>query len=90
MEDFDSVTTSVRQPGRSNVAPVLEVSWDVEILGITGTAVGEQLSSGGPRIELDSRENGISIMPYMMEEGDAEIVADRLRFVVNQLIELKH
>ena len=55
---------------------------------ITGTAVGEQLSSGKPRIELSNRENGISIMPYMMEEGDAEIVADRLRFVVNQLIEL--
>ena len=90
MEDFESVTTSVRQPGRSNVAPILEVSWDVEKLGITGTAVGEQLSSGVPRIELDSRENGISVMPYMMEEGDAEIVADRLRFVVNKLVELKH
>jgi hypothetical protein len=50
--------------------------------------VGKRLSSGKPRIELANRENGISVMPYMMEEGDAEIVADRLRFVVNQLIEL--
>ena len=89
MGEFDSVTTSIRQPGRSNVAPVLEIRWDVDALGITGTTVGEQLSSGGPRIELDSGENGISVMPYMMEEGDAEIVADRLRFVVNQLIELR-
>ena len=88
MKEFDSVTTSIRQPGRSNVAPVLEVSWDVEVLGITGAVVGKRLSSGKPRIELANRENGISVMPYMMEEGDAEIVADRLRFVVNQLIEL--
>jgi len=58
------------------------------VLGITGAVVGKRLSSGKPRIELANRENGISVMPYMMEEGDAEIVADRLRFVVNQLIEL--
>jgi len=79
-----SVTTSIRQPGRSNVAPVLEVNWDPEVLGLSGTEVEAQLSAGEPRIEVFSNPNGISVMPYMMEEGEVEIVADRLREIVGK------
>ena len=81
--DVDSVTTGIRQPGRSNVAPVLEINWDVETVGMSGTVVANQLSAGEPRIELHSDENGISIMPYMMEEGEDGIVAARIREVLN-------
>ena len=83
VQDFDSVTTSIRQSTRSNVAPVLEINWDVETVGISGTAVASQLSAGEPRIELNGNANGISIMPYMMEEGEDEIVAARLGEVLN-------
>ena len=79
-----SVTTSIRQPGRSNVAPVLEVNWDPEVLGLSGTEVEAQLSAGEPRIEVFSNPNGISVMPYMMEEGEVEIVADRLREIMGK------
>ena len=75
---FESATTSVRQPGRSNVAPVLSVEWSVEVLGISGEEVSRQLSQGEPRIEAGGHEKGISIMPYMMEDGEADIVAQRL------------
>ena len=83
VKDFDSVTTTIRQRGRSNVAPVLEINWDVETVGISGTGVASQLSAGEPRIELNGNANGISIMPYMMEEGEDKIVADQLGAILN-------
>ncbi|MYE91311.1 hypothetical protein F4X33_20210, partial [Candidatus Poribacteria bacterium] len=83
VKDIDSVTTGIREPGRSNVAPVLEINWAAETVGMNGTEVANQLSAGEPRIELHSSEDGISIMPYMMEEGEDEIVAVRIGEVLN-------
>ena len=83
VKDVDSVTTGIREPGRSNVAPVLEINWDAETVGMNGTEAADQLSAGDPRIELHSNENGISIMPYMMEDGEDPIVAARIREVLN-------
>ena len=75
---YTTVQTSIRPPGRSNVAPVLSVEWDPEKLGISGGEVGRKLSEGTPRVEVFNGARGFSIMPYMMQEGDAEVVADRL------------
>ena len=83
VKNIDSVTTSIREPGRSNVAPVLEINWDVKAVGISGIEVADRLSAGEPRIELHNNENGISIMPYMMEDGEDSIVAARIREVLN-------
>ena len=83
VKDIDSVTTSIREPGRSNVAPVLEINWEAETVGMSGIDAADQLSAGEPRIELHNNENGISIMPYMMEEGEDKIVAARIREVLN-------
>src|SRR5262249_36564019 len=74
---FPSVTTTIRQPGRSNVAPVLQITWDTEALGITGLEVKRQLAAGDPRIEVFASAEGFSVMPYMMEEGEDAIVARR-------------
>ena len=86
---LESVTTENRQPGRSNVAPVLQINWDVEVMGISGTDVEKELSAGEPRIELFSHEAGVSVMPYMMEDGEAELVANRLSTILNQHIASK-
>lgn len=84
VKEIDTVTTSIRERGsRSNVAPVLEINWDAEAVGLNGTEVGDQLSAGDPRIELHSNEGGVSIMPYMMEDGEDPIVAARIREVLN-------
>ena len=77
-----SVKTEIRQPGRSNVAPVLMITWDQEAVGATPDAVRAQLSEGEPRIELFSREHGVSVMPYMMEADEEIIVAERLKTVL--------
>ena len=75
---FESVTTTIKQPGRSNVAPVLSIDWREEFMGISSEEVCRQLSQDQPRIETSAHTTGISIMPYMMEDGEAEIVAERL------------
>jgi L-seryl-tRNA(Ser) seleniumtransferase len=74
---FPTVTTAIRQPGRSNVAPGLRVTWDAETLGITGLEVKRQLSAGQPRIEVFASSEGFGINPYMMEDGEDAIVARR-------------
>jgi len=73
-----SVTTSIRQPGRSNVTPHMSVMWDADVLGISPAQVKRRLSEGDPRIEVSGGEDGISINPYMMEEDEEQIVARRL------------
>ena len=83
VKDIDTVTISIRKSDRSNVAPVLEINWDAQTVGVSGTEVASQLSAGEPRIELNGNANGISLMPYMMEEGEDKIVADRLGMILN-------
>ena len=80
--NFATVETSIRQPGRSNVTPHMSITWDAGRLGIAGGQVAERLSAGDPRIELSGGDSGISINPYMMEEGEAEVVAQRLKEVL--------
>lgn len=78
VEKFASVSTEIRQPGRSNVAPILGITWDQEKLPINGGDVKRQLSEGNPRIEVFAGNEGFSVMPYMMQEGDDEKVVERL------------
>jgi len=85
VKQFRSVTTSMRQPGRSNVAPVLSVTWDQEVLPVSGLEVQKKLSEGTPRIEVFASREGFSVMPYMMEEGDDEVVAGRLRAILSAM-----
>ena len=75
---FESVTCSVQQPGRSNVMPVLKVTWDQDKLPISGTEVIRQLTEGEPRIHISGSSEGFSVGPYMMQEGDDAVVARRL------------
>jgi len=83
-ECFDSVRTSIHQPGRSNVAPHLRIQWDAAAVGASAATVRQQLSRGEPRIEVAGGPEEITINPYMMEEGEAEVVAQRLRAVLNE------
>jgi uncharacterized pyridoxal phosphate-dependent enzyme len=79
VKDLASLQLEVRQPGRSNVAPILGVSWDGETLGVDGATVARRLSEGEPRIEVFHGDTSLTVNPYMMEAGEAEIVAPRLR-----------
>ena len=80
--DIPTLTTDILQPGRSNVAPVLSIEWDPETVRITPEEARRQLSDSDPRIELFHTGTGVEVMPYMMEDGEDEIVARRLRQVL--------
>lgn len=81
-----SVTTRIRRPGRSNVAPILVIGWDGKAVHTSPEEVRQKLSEGEPRIELFHREDGVEVMPYMMEPGEAEVVARRLKEVLEAAV----
>jgi len=83
VKEFESVATTVQQPGRSNVMPKLGITWDQQVLPISGLEVKRQLSEGDPRIEVFASEEGFSVGPYMMEEGDDQAVAKRLQEILS-------
>jgi len=86
------VTTAVIQPDSlSNRSPSLEIKWDGTKLGISGQQVFDLLLAGSPRIQLYAfkgtvpsglAESSVSVFPWMMQPGEARIVADRLRGVL--------
>jgi D-glucosaminate-6-phosphate ammonia-lyase len=87
VERVDGVTTNVLQPrGLSNYSPRLEIRWNPGKVGIHGKDLENHLWNSNPRIILASgtgtrREGGdstVSVMPWQMQPGDAEVVADVL------------
>ena len=52
------------------------------VLPIAPEEVQQQLSDGDPRIEMFTHDNGVEVMPYMMEQGEDVVVARRLREVL--------
>ena len=86
------VTTEVLQPNSlSNNAPQLRIKWDGEELGVCGKTVEKTLLNGEPRIIVGGamghrrtgvKESSLTIMPYMMMPGDANIVGQRVAAVL--------
>ena len=70
----------------SNKAPRLRVSWDANVLKITGSEMAARLDAGTPRILVggatghrpDEMKSSLTIMPYMMNPGDERIIADAI------------
>jgi uncharacterized pyridoxal phosphate-dependent enzyme len=85
--DLPSVSTRIDQPGLSNVAPTLFITWDEDALHCTPQQIHDELFEGDPPIKTHARGGGLRIMPYMMEKGDAEIAASRLREVLSNRTE---
>ncbi len=81
-----SINTDIRLPGRSNVAPVLQISWDTSEINIDPIEVVRKLAEGEPRIEMGGGD-GLSIMPYMMEPGEDVQIAARLREILEPRIQ---
>jgi uncharacterized pyridoxal phosphate-dependent enzyme len=87
VKNLPSVTTEILQPeDLSNRSPELRVHWDANALKITGRELEAKLDAGTPRILIgnatgvrpDRMASAITIMPYMMAPGEAEIVADAI------------
>jgi uncharacterized pyridoxal phosphate-dependent enzyme len=87
VKPLPSVTTEYLMPeDLSNHSPRLRIKWDGNALKITGDELAKTLDAGSPRIQFDEwsgsrpdeMESSVTIMPYMMMPGDAQIVADAL------------
>lgn len=83
------VTTTVSEPrGLSNRTPRLNISWDPNMLHITGEEVAEIVARNKPRIAIGARskdgKTSINITPSQMRPGNAKVVANRLREILSQ------
>ena len=80
--DLPSLSTEIRQPGLPNNAPMLVIGWNPAVLGIVPETAHQELWDGEPRITLHLLEEGLGILPYMMERGDDVRVAQCLTKVL--------
>ncbi|MFO7918394.1 MAG: aminotransferase class V-fold PLP-dependent enzyme [Anaerolineae bacterium] len=76
--DLPSMSFRAEEPGVANVAPTLVISWDPQVLNVDPEQIHTELLEGAPPIAMHLLDDGLRVMPYMMEKGDAEIVAERL------------
>ncbi|MFC1528842.1 aminotransferase class V-fold PLP-dependent enzyme [Candidatus Latescibacterota bacterium] len=84
LSGISGVTAEVVQPSMlSNVAPRLEIAWEQNAVKISPSDAHDQLLNGEPRIKMSTMGNGLSIMSYMMEEGDEIPVGRRLKEVLS-------
>jgi seryl-tRNA(Sec) selenium transferase len=81
--DLPSMTFRTEEPGVANVAPTLVISWDPQVLNVEPEEIHTELFEGDPPIAMHLLADGLRVMPYMMEKGDAEIVAERLYELLN-------
>ena len=73
-----TVRTRIEMPGFSNVAPMMHIAWDEQTLGCSAPEIAAELNAGDPPIIMPARPDALVLMPYMMESGEAEVVAQRL------------
>ncbi len=83
VESINGIKTEVREPeGLSNHAPSLHIWWDPGAFNLTGFDVAEELGRNKPRVAVGDRDRdgltSVNITPNQMQEGEAEIVANRL------------
>ncbi|HUJ20982.1 MAG TPA: hypothetical protein VLX58_05630 [Bryobacteraceae bacterium] len=70
-------------PEIANHVPHLRITWDESQVRITPADVVKKLRDGNPSIELrPGAEQGIEVAVWMMQPGEAQIVARRIREVL--------
>jgi L-seryl-tRNA(Ser) seleniumtransferase len=91
VKDVPTMKTSVDIPEVANHVPHLMLTYDPAVVGITPKQVQERLRKQSPSIELNpatgssgrfgtlSTENTIVVGTWMLQPGEAEIVARQLR-----------
>lgn len=72
------VTAEITVPEVANNVPHVRVTWDAESRGITGQEVSRRLREGTPSIGVRPGSE-LMIGVWMMKDGEAEIVAKRLK-----------
>jgi L-seryl-tRNA(Ser) seleniumtransferase len=80
-----TVRTETFVPEIANAVPHLRVTWDETALGMTPAQVSEKMRAGEPSIEVrPGAREALEIGVWMLEPGEDEVVARRLREVLQQ------
>ena len=86
---INGIKTAVEEPTElSNRSPRLKISWDPDVLNITGDEVAENFARTKPRIAIgSSNEPGttsIHITTGQMQPGNDKVVAERIYNLLSQ------
>jgi len=75
------VKTEVIVPPVANHTPSLKITWDPNVTKLSSEALGKQLRTGSPSIEIVSWEDkeSVKVTVFMLKAGEDEVVAKRLR-----------
>lgn len=77
------VKTEEFVPEIANHVPHLRITWDPSRLKVTPDEVAKRLREGNPSIELrPGAAQGIEVAVWMLEPGEAQVVARRIREVL--------
>jgi L-seryl-tRNA(Ser) seleniumtransferase len=77
------VKTERFMPEIANAVPHLRITWDESQIKITPAEVTKKLLEGSPSIELrPGAAHGIEVAVFMMQPGETQIVARRIREVL--------
>jgi uncharacterized pyridoxal phosphate-dependent enzyme len=78
------VKAEVFVPEVANHVPHIRISWDVASKGLTAASVVQAMRDGEPSIGIRAEENTIVVGVWMMRQGEDQVVARRLRQVLEQ------
>jgi L-seryl-tRNA(Ser) seleniumtransferase len=80
---INGIKTESFVPEISNAVPHLRITWDQSQIKIAADEVVKKLRDGNPSIELrPGAKEGIEVAVWMMQPGEAQIVARRIREVL--------
>jgi len=86
VSSIKTVTTHIEIPEIANHTQHLQIKWDEGVVKIKPTEVMKQLRAGSPSIEACPATNSKQLVftVWMMQPGDAEIVAKRVQEILKQ------
>jgi L-seryl-tRNA(Ser) seleniumtransferase len=80
-----SVKTEIQVPPISNHVPHVHITWDQSAVKITARELQKQLREGTPSIEVTPGYNDkLVIAVWMLQPGEAEVVARRVREILKK------
>lgn len=74
----DGVKAENINPGIANHVPTMQITWDSQKIPLTARALTETLRKSKPSIAVGDSEKGVEINTFMLQPGEAEIVAEKL------------
>lgn len=72
------VTTTNLVPGIANHVPSMQITWDAARVKLTPRELSETLRKSKPSIVVERNSKGIEMTSFMLQPGEAEILAERL------------